>query len=155
MAAERRVFLRAPVTADRDELAYLGGDTWPARQASGRSAAFVVCRRDDDAVVGVFVLSEISRGGFQSCCSHSYVHARFAGLDYMSEGFELLLRHVFRSMRLHRVEANIQPANTAAIALVRRAGFRLEGHSPRFLKIGGRWRDHERWAITRDDWLAR
>jgi ribosomal-protein-alanine N-acetyltransferase len=73
----------------------------------------------------------------------------------MSEGLELLLRHVFRSLRLHRVEANIQPANAPSIALVRRAGFRLEGRSPRYLKIGGRWRDHERWAITREDWLGR
>ena len=42
--------------------------------------------------------------------------------------------------------ANIQPANAASIALVKACGFAREGYSPRYLKIGGRWRDHERWA---------
>jgi ribosomal-protein-alanine N-acetyltransferase len=34
---------------------------------------------------------------------------------------------------------------------VRHAGFRYEGLSLRYLKIGGRWRDHERWALTSDE----
>ena len=72
----------------------------------------------------------------------------------MSEGLGLLLRLAFRRLRLHRLEANIQPGNAQSIALVRRAGFRREGLSPRYLKIGGRWRDHERWAITVEEWRS-
>ena len=52
------------------------------------------------------------------------------------------------------LEANIQPVNVASIRLVRRAGFEREGYSPRYLKIGGRWRDHERWAMTRERYNA-
>jgi len=73
----------------------------------------------------------------------------------MTEAIALMLRYAFADLRLHRIEANIQPGNVASIALVKRAGFVKEGFSRRYLKIGGRWRDHERWAILAEDWRAR
>jgi hypothetical protein len=54
-------------------------------------------------------------------------------------------------LRLHRLEANVQPGNAASIRLLQRLGFRREGYSPRYLRICGRWRDHERWAILADE----
>jgi RimJ/RimL family protein N-acetyltransferase len=42
------------------------------------------------------------------------------------------------------------PENEASRTLVQRAGFEKEGYSPRYLKISGRWRDHERWAVRSD-----
>jgi ribosomal-protein-alanine N-acetyltransferase len=68
----------------------------------------------------------------------------------MREGVRLAVHAAFRQLRLHRLEANIQPANARSIALVKSLGFQLEGYSPRYLKIGQRWRDHERWAILRE-----
>lgn len=105
--------------------------------------------------MGSINLSQIFRGPFQNAYLGYYVGARFANQGYMTEAVELIVRYAFKTLKLHRVEANIQPQNKASIALVRRAGFTKEGYSKRYLKIGGRWRDHERWAITVEEWKKR
>jgi ribosomal-protein-alanine N-acetyltransferase len=111
----------------------------------------LLCRRGDDTILGFFNLSQIFRGPFLNAYLGYAVGQPHAGQGYMAEGIELVLRHAFGPMGLHRLEANIQPANAASIALAKGAGFRLEGFSPRYLKIDGRWRDHERWAILAED----
>jgi ribosomal-protein-alanine N-acetyltransferase len=108
-------------------------------------------RTADDALFGVFTISQIVRGAFQSAYLGYYGHARYANQGYMSAALEQVLDHVFGALALHRIEANIQPANGPSVALARGAGFRLEGFSPRYLLIGGRWRDHERYAITAEE----
>jgi ribosomal-protein-alanine N-acetyltransferase len=107
----------------------------------------IVRRASDGALTGYFDLTQIIRGPLQGAYLGYGGVAEFAGQGYMSAGMRLLLRRAFGELRLHRVEANIQPGNAASIALVRAAGFVQEGFSERYLKIGGRWRDHERWAI--------
>jgi ribosomal-protein-alanine N-acetyltransferase len=105
-------------------------------------------------LVGIFTVSQIVRGYFQSAYLGYYANARHAGKGLMAEAMALVLDHAFGTLSLHRLEANIQPGNAPSIALARGAGFRLEGYSPRYLLIGGRWRDHERYAITADEHAA-
>jgi [ribosomal protein S5]-alanine N-acetyltransferase len=119
-----------------------------------RAAPFVACRIEDGAIVGFLNISEIVRGPFKSAFLGYGATADFAGQGYMTEALQLLLREAFVTLRLHRLEANIQPDNIASLALARRAGFELEGFSPRYLKVAGRWRDHERWAIRAETWRA-
>jgi ribosomal-protein-alanine N-acetyltransferase len=117
--------------------------------------ALFVLRRQDDALLGAIEFSQIVFGPFQSAYLGYFLGAPFTGRGFMTEALGLALRHAFYGMRLHRVEANVQPVNTSSIRLLRRLGFKKEGFSRRYLKIGGRWRDHERWALLAEDCRGR
>jgi [ribosomal protein S5]-alanine N-acetyltransferase len=118
-------------------------------------AGYFVCRVDGGALVGVVNVSEIVRGAFRSAYLGYYAFTPHAGQGLMTEGLALVVSHAFRRLGLHRLEANVQPRNAASIRLVRGLGFRREGFSPRYLRVAGRWRDHERWAILGEAWRRR
>jgi ribosomal-protein-alanine N-acetyltransferase len=137
-------------TMDRDDF-----EQYLARAQRPDVEAVLVCRREDAAIAGFINLTQIFYGGFCNAVCGYAAFAPSAGRGYLAEGLGLTLRHAFSTLRLHRLEANIQPGNDRSLLLAQQAGLHLEGFSPRFLKIGGRWRDHERWAITAEDWRQR
>lgn len=140
-----RGWVAAPVSADRFEAFLL-------RSHEPEMRSFLIRRLEDNALLGVVNLSSITRRLYQNAVLSYYLGAPFAGQGYMTEACSLAVDHAFSVERLHRVEANIQPNNAPSLAVVQRLGFRLEGYSPRMLKICGRWRDHQRWAILREEW---
>ena len=107
--------------------------------------------RGSGELVGVVNISEVVHGAFRSGYLGYYVFTPHARQGLMTEGLAQVIDKAFRRLGLHRLEANVQPGNRASLRLIRRLGFRKEGYSPRYLKIRGRWRDHERWAILADD----
>lgn len=106
-------------------------------------------------IAGVLNISEIVLGCFQSGYLGYYATIDYVGKGVMSTALKLVLKNAFEEMKLHRIEANIQPGNERSIQLVKFNGFRKEGVSPRYLQIDGKWCDHERWAITYEDWDKR
>ncbi|MCX5381281.1 GNAT family N-acetyltransferase [Streptomyces sp. NBC_00091] len=129
-------------------------EPYAARLTEGDArAGFLVCELATGAIAGFVNVNNIVRGAFQ-CGALGYgAFAHTTGRGLLGEGLDLLLDHAFApaapgGLGLHRLEANVQPGNTASIALVRGRGFRLEGLSPEFLYVDGAWRDHERWALT-------
>ena len=123
--------------------------------AKETNAYFLICLSKDEAIIGSLTLSQIFRKAFQNAYLGYQLFAGFTGKGYMTEAVALGLKHAFLDLQLHRVEANVQPSNKPSVAVLRRNGFVKEGFSRRYLKINGRWRDHERWAILKEDWLSR
>ncbi|MEM1411018.1 MAG: GNAT family protein [Pseudomonadota bacterium] len=113
-------------------------------------AGFLIRRTSDGALCGIANLNIIV---FEALCSaylSYYAVQGTNGKGYMKAGLKLVIHHAFQDLGLHRLEANIQPGNENSIRLVESLGFECEGYSPRFLRINGRWRDHERWALLAD-----
>lgn len=101
--------------------------------------------------VGAINISQIFMKAFCSAYLGYWIRVSFARQGLMTEALKNALDYAFYDLGLHRLEANIQTGNEASIALVRSLKFRQEGFSPRYLKIDEQWRDHERWAITVED----
>lgn len=166
-----RVLIRPPTANDYQALLSLRHRSrafhspWIATWTSADCRAYLQrCQREDfegllichirtQQIVGVVNLSQIFYGPFQNAYLGYYADVEFAGQGLMTEGMRLAIAHAFATLKLHRLEANIQPENTASINLVKRLNFTKEGYSRRYLKINGKWRDHERWALTVEDWL--
>jgi ribosomal-protein-alanine N-acetyltransferase len=176
VAAGPRTFLRYPVPSDRAEFVRLHRvsraflrpweGTPPKGPRPGSAAVFekilknrkseashrfFICRGEDGAILGQIGVSGIIRGSFQSAYVGYWIGKPHAGQGYMSEALGLVLVFAFRTLGLHRVEANIVPGNRASLRLVKRLGFRYEGTAVRYLRINGDWQDHEHWAITVDE----
>lgn len=167
----KRIFLRPPRTSDYGDYASLmkaNGrvyrglvppfkgrkqfDDYLKRCRREDFFGFLICRNEDSAIVGSINLFHIIRRRLQSACVGYLVGAPHARQGFATEALQLMIRFAFTKVRLHRVEADIQPGNLPSIALVRRAGFLYEGLSRRYVKIAGKWRDHERWALLAEDW---
>ena len=73
---------------------------------------------------------------------------------YMTDSLAATLEVAFSRIGLHRVEAACLPANEASRRLLLRAGFREEGYAREYLRISGRWQDHQLFAILRDNLLS-
>jgi len=172
------VFLRHPLSADREEWAELREASWeflrpweptpPGTRSPnadhaqaferlletadrGMSQRFLICSRSSGEIVGQVSLNQIVHGPFCNAAAGYWIGSRHARRGYMSEAMRLAIGHAFGPLLLHRVEANIIPGNVASRGVAMKVGMRLEGVSPRFLRINGRWQDHERWAITSEE----
>jgi ribosomal-protein-alanine N-acetyltransferase len=129
------------------------------RRESESDAPFLIRRTSDHEIVGYVGLGQIFRGPFRSCYIGYWIGDPYLGRGYGTLGVRACLQRAFASeseggLGLHRVEAGIIPTNYASSALIRRVGMRREGYSPRYLEIDGEWQDHERWAITVEEWEA-
>ncbi len=172
-----RVFLRFPVPSDSDEIVALRkrslkrlkawdpkppkgmtmwGPDWFARLLDARRSPahckLLVCELTEGTIVGGANINEIVRGPFNNGLSGWWIGDPYEGKGYMTEALHLLLEQAFIGLRLHRLEANLKPENERSRRLAERVGFRREGFSPRYLQINGDWADHERYAVTVEEW---
>lgn len=120
------------------------------RQAGeGTLLPFVVTYRDN--LVGQLTVAGIAYGSLRSASVGYWIDQRMAGRGIIPTAVALAVDHCFGVLRLHRVEINIRPENTASLRVVEKLGFRCEGTRVAYLHIAGAWRDHLSYALTAEE----
>lgn len=109
----------------------------------------------DGWFAGEINVNSIHRGPFQSAYVGYWIDERHAGQGYVPEATVLVLRFAFEQLRLHRIQISIIPRNTASHRVVAKLDLRHEGTAERYLEINGVWEDHDRYAITSEEWEER
>jgi ribosomal-protein-alanine N-acetyltransferase len=118
----------------------------------------LVCARDADAagpagrMVGVVSLSNISEWPQLAANTGYWLGAGETGKGFMRDALASMLDIAFEEKKLHRVVANILPANRRSHAVVEALGFAKEGIARGLVEIDGAWRDHTVWSILSTEW---
>ncbi|MCT2594281.1 GNAT family N-acetyltransferase [Streptomyces sp. N2-109] len=117
---------------------------------------FMIFNREDDGLVGRVNVANIIRARLRNATLGYDSYVPYEGTGRMTEGLRLVIDRCFADgsdgLALHRLEINVQPENQRSIAMAKRLGFRHEGFSPRLLYLNDAWRDHERFALTAEEW---
>lgn len=116
---------------------------------AGTGLPFVIT--EDDRVVGQLSVSEISGGAMRSAQLGYWVAREVAGRGITTTAVALAIDVLFEHLGLHRVEICIRPENAPSLRVVEKLGMRHEGLRERYIHIAGEWRDHDCFAVTREE----
>jgi RimJ/RimL family protein N-acetyltransferase len=107
----------------------------------------------DGQLAGMINLYNFSRQNRR--CDIGYMLGRaFWGKGYMQEAMAALIDHAFRVLRLHRIEADIDPRNAASAKLLKSLHFVHEGRLRERWIVNGEICDTDFFGLLRSDWLA-
>lgn len=119
---------------------------------AGGSLPWVITERDPQTghhdLVGQLTVSSIILGAFRSASLGYWVDHRQAGRGITPMAVAMATDFCFQHRKLHRMQINIRPENTASLRVVEKLGFREEGYHRNYLHIAGQWADHRAFALT-------
>jgi RimJ/RimL family protein N-acetyltransferase len=106
-----------------------------------------------DQPVGTVTLASIDRASQRAELGVGLAHA-YWGQGLAARATRTLLDHAFRTMSLHRLEADVDAENGAAIRLLENLGFEREGVLRERWLVDGEWHDSIWLGLLADRWRA-
>jgi ribosomal-protein-alanine N-acetyltransferase len=107
----------------------------------------------DDTLIGSVTL-------FHPDFTHRRVELGYAlgrahwGKGYMQETLKAVLTYAFEVLNFHRIEADVDPRNTASVRTLERLGFQREGYLRERWQVNGEIQDAFFYGLLRPDWDA-
>lgn len=112
---------------------------------------FGIFRKDDGVLVGFISLMNVSRAIFQNAYLGYRIFNNYWDEGFASEACRAGIDIAFKDLKLHRIEAGIEPHNKRSIRVAKAIGLRKEGLSSKRLLVQGKWKDMLIYAGTCED----
>lgn len=119
-----------------------------------RLLCWAIAGRADDRLIGGVTLFAIDRAQGRAEIGYSLGSAHW-GQGLAQEAMRLALDHAFDGLGLRRVEADIDPRNTASCRLTERLGFVLEGRLRERWQVQGEVSDTALYGLLAREWRSR
>nr|WP_315492051.1 GNAT family N-acetyltransferase [uncultured Rhodoferax sp.] len=124
-----------------------------AGMATGDYLRCGIVLKDTSALVGTCTLFSIQATCRRAEVGYGLAHAAW-GHGYMHEALRALLAYGFSEMNLNRIEADIDPRNTASAQSLERLGFLREGFLRERWIVNGEVSDTALYGLLQREWVA-
>lgn len=120
---------------------------------SGADLVLMIERAEDQRLIGRCTLFRIDRDCRRAEVGYALTRPAW-GQGYVNEAMRALLRYGFEQLELNRVEADVDPRNTASMRVLQRLGFQQEGLLRERWIVGGEVSDSAMFGLLRSEWVA-
>lgn len=110
-----------------------------------------IARRSDDQIIGTSTLFRFDDQSRRAEIGY-ILNRRFWGNGFIGEALTALIGFAFEKMNLHRIEADIDPRNSASVNVVERLGFQKEGLLRERWIVGDEIQDTLFYGLLESDW---
>ena len=107
--------------------------------------------RESNSVIGTTTLFNLNLDNGRAEIGYAMARAHW-GKGYMNEALRALVSHAFDVMNLRRLEADVDPRNTASIRTLERLGFQREGFLRERWHVNGEIQDAIFYGLLRREW---
>ncbi len=107
-----------------------------------------VFNKKTGALMGTVSAMNVVRGVTHSCYLGYFINNNYWGQGYGKEAALGMIHFCFKEMKLHRVEAGVEPTNRRSIMLAKSLGLRKEGLKKRMIFLRGAWLDCTMYSAT-------
>ncbi len=140
---------RPPMKDDAEALALLREVR--AGYRSGDVLQLGIERHGDHSLIGTCTLFHFQRASRRCEVGYALGSAHW-GQGLMHEALQRLLAFAFGELELNRIEADIDPLNTASARSLERLGFLKEGHLRQRWIVSGVVSDTDLYGLLRSEW---
>jgi len=123
------------------------------KMAAGDYIRLAVERREDSRVLGEVLLFNFAKESRRAELGYALARAAW-GMGYASEALVPLVDYGFEHLDLNRIEAVINPVNTASARVLGRLGFQHEGTQRERYVERGETSDGALYGLLRREWQA-